>query len=60
MPDDPTRLILIRHGESNAQTGGFMSGHNTCTGLSDLGRKQAGALHDRLATTGELKDADSA
>jgi probable phosphoglycerate mutase len=50
-----TRLILIRHGESVAQVEGFVSGHDTCRGLSDLGRRQAHALHDRLARTGEIK-----
>lgn len=49
-----TDLILIRHGESEAQVRGFMSGHDTCLGLSDLGRAQAVALRDRLATTGEV------
>ena len=50
-----TRLILIRHGESVAQVEGFLSGHDTCRGLSDLGRRQAQALHDRLARTGEIQ-----
>ena len=50
-----TRLILIRHGESVAQVEGFVSGHATCRGLSDLGRRQAQALHDRLARTGEIQ-----
>jgi probable phosphoglycerate mutase len=50
-----TRLVLIRHGESVAQVEGFVSGHDTCRGLSDLGRRQVGALRDRLARTGELE-----
>lgn len=50
-----TRLFLIRHGESVAQVEGFVSGHRTCRGLSDLGRRQAQALHDRLARTGEIE-----
>jgi probable phosphoglycerate mutase len=49
-----TRLFLIRHGESVAQVEGFLSGHDTCRGLSDLGRRQAQALHDRLARSGEI------
>lgn len=49
-----TRLFLIRHGESVAQVEGFVSGHETCRGLSDLGRRQAEALRDRLARTGEI------
>ena len=50
-----TRLILIRHGESVAQVEGFVSGHDTCRGLSDLGRRQAEALRDRLSTSGEIQ-----
>ncbi|MEA3019829.1 MAG: ribonuclease / adenosylcobalamin/alpha-ribazole phosphatase [Actinomycetota bacterium] len=50
-----TRLFLIRHGESVAQVEGFLSGHDTCRGLSDLGRRQATALRDRLARTGEIE-----
>ena len=49
-----TRLFLIRHGESVAQVEGFVSGHDTCRGLSDLGREQAAALRDRLQRTGEI------
>jgi probable phosphoglycerate mutase len=50
-----TRLFLIRHGESVAQVEGFLSGHDTCRGLSDLGRAQVQALHDRLQRTGEIQ-----
>lgn len=49
-----TRLVLIRHGESVAQVEGFISGHDTCRGLSDAGRAQAAALRDRLLATREL------
>jgi probable phosphoglycerate mutase len=56
MTSSTTRLFVIRHGESNAQAEGFFSGHDTCTGLSALGRKQAAALHDRLASTKEFGD----
>ena len=55
----PTRLVLIRHGESRAQDEGFVSGHDTCTGLSSLGQRQARALGARLARTGELRDASA-
>ena len=48
-----TRLVLVRHGESAAQAGGFLAGHGACTGLSDRGRAQAQALASRLAE-GEL------
>jgi probable phosphoglycerate mutase len=59
MTSDETRLVLIRHGESRAQAEGFLSGHETCTGLSDLGRTQAAALRDRLLHTNELGDVRS-
>jgi 2,3-bisphosphoglycerate-dependent phosphoglycerate mutase len=50
-----TRLFLIRHGESVAQVEGFVSGHDTCRGLSDLGRRQVEALRDRLLRSGEIE-----
>ena len=43
-----TRLLVIRHGESNATVEGFLGGVDTCTGLSDLGRRQAERLRDRF------------
>lgn len=49
-----TRLVLARHGESMATVGQVVGGHAGCTGLSDLGRRQAEALRDRLARTGEV------
>jgi probable phosphoglycerate mutase len=49
-----TRLVLIRHGESVAQVERFISGHDTCRGLSPLGRRQVEALRDRLSRTGEI------
>ncbi len=54
-----TRLVIIRHGESQAQSVGIFSGHDTCTGLTDLGRRQAVALRDRLAATHELGRVDA-
>jgi probable phosphoglycerate mutase len=42
-----------------AQVEGFLSGHETCRGLSDLGRRQAEALRDRLLTTNELDPVDA-
>lgn len=51
-----TRLVLVRHGESVAQTDKIVGGHAGCRGLSPLGRTQAEALRDRLATTKELGD----
>jgi probable phosphoglycerate mutase len=52
---DGTRIVLVRHGESMAQTRRVVGGHAGCTGLSDLGRRQAAALAERLAATVELK-----
>jgi broad specificity phosphatase PhoE len=52
------RLVLIRHGESNAQVERLVLGH-ACTGLSPVGVTQAQALRDRLAQTAELADAVS-
>ena len=49
-----TRIVLVRHGQSQAQDRRFVGGHDGCTGLSDLGRRQVGALAGRLAESGEL------
>ena len=54
-----TRLVLIRHGESRAQVDGLVAGHATCSGLSPQGRRQAEALCDRLAGSGELGRVDA-
>ena len=51
-----TRLDLVRHGEAQSFVDGIIGGHTGCTGLSALGRRQADALRDRLARTGELSD----
>ena len=55
----PTRLVLIRHGESRSTVDRIVGGHAGCTGLSDRGVRQAEALRDRLAKTGELAGADA-
>ena len=49
--------MLVRHGRSRAQESRFVGGHDGCTGLSDLGRRQVGALAARLAESGELAGA---
>ena len=49
-----TRLVLIRHGESNVTVNRVIGGHRSCSGLSELGRRQADRLRERLAATGEL------
>lgn len=43
-----TRMILIRHGQSASNAGGWLSGQDTCGGLTDLGVAQAEALRARL------------
>lgn len=54
-----TRLVLVRHGESQVTLDQIVGGHDGCTGLSPLGRKQAEALRDRLQRTGELSGASA-
>jgi broad specificity phosphatase PhoE len=51
-----TRLVLVRHGEAQSYVDGVIGGPTGCTGLSDLGRRQADALRARLERTGELDD----
>ncbi len=43
-----TRLILVRHGESQVTVDRVIGGPRTCSGLSDLGRLQAAALKARF------------
>lgn len=43
----PTRLVLVRHGESVATKERYIGGHRTCRGLTDFGRRQAERLRDR-------------
>jgi 2,3-bisphosphoglycerate-dependent phosphoglycerate mutase len=50
-----TRLVLIRHGESNTNVARVIGGYGSCSGLSPLGRKQAEALAERLTRTGEIR-----
>ena len=54
-----TRLVLIRHGEAQCHVEQRVGGPEGCTGLSDLGRRQAEALRARLEQSGELDDADA-
>ena len=42
-----TRLIYVRHGESNSTVARVIGGHRTCSGLSPLGVQQAERLRDR-------------
>ncbi|WP_395154497.1 histidine phosphatase family protein [Ilumatobacter sp.] len=50
-----TRLVLVRHGESQVTVNRVIGGYRTCSGLSELGREQSGRLRDRLSSTGELE-----
>jgi len=54
---EPTRLVLIRHGESRSTVDRVVGGHEGCGGLTDRGVLQAKALYERLARTGELAGA---
>lgn len=49
-----TRLILVRHGESNTTVARRIGGHRTCSGLSPLGRQQAERLRDRWLQSPEF------
>ncbi|MFZ4721220.1 MAG: histidine phosphatase family protein [Ilumatobacteraceae bacterium] len=50
-----TRLVLVRHGESNVTVNRIIGGPRTCNGLSDLGRRQATNLRDRWAANREFE-----
>ncbi len=52
-----TRVVLVRHGESNVTVKRVIGGPRTCTGLSPLGIEQSARLRDRLVDTGELSHA---
>jgi probable phosphoglycerate mutase len=54
---EPTNLFLIRHGEAyvNVNPGGPIGGMKGDAGLTDLGRKQAERLRDRLAASSEIQ-----
>jgi broad specificity phosphatase PhoE len=53
--DRRVRLILVRHGESEATVKRVVGGEQGDTGLSPRGRLQAEALRDRLAASGEIR-----
>jgi probable phosphoglycerate mutase len=52
-----TRLLLVRHGHARAVDDGVVAGHAGCRGLSEVGRRQAAALRDRLVAQGLRPDA---
>ncbi len=43
-----TELLLTRHGQARCNVAGIVGGPKTCTGLTDLGRRQMEALAMRL------------
>ena len=49
-----TRLIYVRHGESNTTVARSIGGPRTCSGLSALGVQQSQRLRDRWATAPEF------
>lgn len=49
-----TRIVLVRHGESNVTVRRVVGGPRTCDGLSELGLQQSERLRDRLVDTGEI------
>jgi probable phosphoglycerate mutase len=50
------RLLLIRHAEPEAAMTGVVAGSLGCTGLTEQGRAQAGALARRLQAEGQTCD----
>jgi len=46
-------LILVRHADAFAGLRGIIAGPRGCRGLTDFGRRQAAALRDRIAATGQ-------
>jgi probable phosphoglycerate mutase len=50
-----TRLIFVRHGESNAAVDRTIGGFRTCRGLSALGRAQVERLRERWIANPEFE-----
>jgi len=55
----PTRIVLVRHGESQVTVDQVVGGHTACSGLSERGRGQAEALRDRLVRSGLLREVEA-
>ncbi len=49
-----TRVLLVRHGESEVTVRRVIGGPRACSGLSELGVQQAERLRARLSDTGEI------
>ena len=43
-----SELLLTRHGQAQCNVAGVVGGPKTCTGLTDLGRRQVKGLATRL------------
>ncbi|QXC59102.1 histidine phosphatase family protein [Aquihabitans sp. G128] len=54
-PTGPMHLVLVRHGDAHAGFHGPIAGPKGCQGLTPLGRRQAEALREHLATTGRVQ-----
>lgn len=54
-----TRIVLVRHGESVVTVNRVIGGLKSCTGLSELGHRQAEALGERLRRSGEFTHVDT-
>ncbi|MGI5274166.1 histidine phosphatase family protein [Nonomuraea sp. CA-218870] len=50
-----TELIFARHGEAQCNVDGVVGGPRTCTGLTDLGRRQMKLTAARLVTEHQTK-----
>ncbi|GAA2094708.1 hypothetical protein GCM10009801_63050 [Streptomyces albiaxialis] len=48
---EPTRVLLVKHGDSHHSHEGVHGGPQGCRGLTDLGRWEVGRLRDRLMGT---------
>ena len=55
----PTRLVLIRHGQSRATVDRVVGGRRGDQGLSELGVSQCESLRDRLQRSRELGPIDA-
>ncbi len=53
-PTGATRLVLLRHGQGKCNVQGLIGGRRGCTGLTELGRRQAALLASYVARTPEL------
>lgn len=55
MTDQPSRLVLVRHGQSASNRDLWISSQDTCGGLTDLGKAEAATARDRLAAMPEFE-----